>query len=377
LAAAVKHITSCYLHEGRPAVRDCVKCGRPICSQCSQEGDSTALCISCGERAATKGRRKEKPARRSRRRAPVDAGIPSADRAPVPTATTSGRRAAPAPPAAGGEAAPDGTGDGAWQPVGPPVESGHPVAPQRRRSAGPDHVPTSARTERAEGFPSPVEAGKTGVRGEERTERTRARAAGLQRVRREPFEKANAAKDRLKGWYLAMFPVGGKARQILFAVPYGLIAGVGVLAIWIMLAYVTHQWSQYSILVAGVAVSWALFKGTTMKKKDGVPVYDRPPDSILMAVVAVVILAALTPIVELIAYEIIYHGSNAFADPLGHFGSTYFRAFDDVKIFFGFALAFVLPFFLNAGQDWEVPSWLQWILPKKLKKGKKEESGAD
>jgi len=372
LAAGVKHITSCYLHEGRPAVRDCLKCGRPICSQCSQEGDNTALCISCAEKQAAKGRRKEKTPRRPRRKGAVEPGVPVAKGTAAPVGAPDLKAAPPPPPTDG--AAGTSSADSGWQTVAPPVQAGVPGAPAQRPAPARGPLPAPSRTARAEGFPSPVDTGKTGMRKEEHIERTRSRVAERQRITSEPNKVAGAVTDKLRAWAVAMFPAGGKARQMIFALPYALIAGVGVLAFWLMLAYVSHQWSQYSILVAGVAISWALFKGTTLKKKDGVRVYENPPSSFLMAVTSIVILAVLTPIVEMIAYAIIYSGSNAFRDPLSHFGNTYFRAFDDVKIFFGFALAFVLPFFLNAGQDWKVPSWLKWAIPGGDKKEKKEET---
>lgn len=150
----------------------------------------------------------------------------------------------------------------------------------------------------------------------------------------------------------------GTARQILFAVPYGLIASAGVLAIWLLIVFVRRQWSQFAILTAALAMSWALFKGTTIKKRDGKPVYDAPPKSLWLALTAIVILMVLTPIAELLAHALLYRGPD-LDKPLSGFGANYFGALGGLELFVAFVLAFAVPFFLSAGKDLTVPAWMR------------------
>lgn len=56
-------------------------------------------------------------------------------------------------------------------------------------------------------------------------------------------------------------------KQLEAALPYGLVAAIGVLGFWLILALIRHSWNQWAVFIMGIAVPWALTRGSTVRKK--------------------------------------------------------------------------------------------------------------
>jgi hypothetical protein len=138
-------------------------------------------------------------------------------------------------------------------------------------------------------------------------------------------------------------PAGGTSGQLFNAVPYGVLAGVGVYAFWLLTALIRRQWVQTSVLTAGLAIPWALFRGSTVKKKYGRRVYDKAAPASWTALTAEVIMVVLFFCAEVGGYLIVYRGSN-LANHFHDFVKAYTKPLDIVQIALGFAIALVLPY---------------------------------
>ena len=147
----------------------------------------------------------------------------------------------------------------------------------------------------------------------------------------------------------------GPIAQFAHSLPYGVGAGIIVAALWLLFAMVAKQWSQIAVFTMGIVVPWAFYKGSTMRKKDGERVWSKAPRPLLLAIPSVVVVAAITPAMEWLAFKLIY-GANPARLPFSDFMERYFKGLDWVLVGAGIALAFLIPFMLKSGEGWRKPS---------------------
>ena len=143
--------------------------------------------------------------------------------------------------------------------------------------------------------------------------------------------------------------------QLKVALPYGLMAAIGVLGFWLILALARNSWTQWAVFTTGIAVPWALTKGSTVRKRAGIRVWKSPPHPAWIGLLSVGIMLPLVPLAEYLAYKILSRGTD-IVNPGSKFMSLYFNS---VGIFFvagGFVLAFGIPFLLRIGEGWRAPS---------------------
>ena len=106
----------------------------------------------------------------------------------------------------------------------------------------------------------------------------------------------------------------------------------------------------------GIAVPWALTRGSTVRKKAGLRVWKSPPHPAWIGLLSAGIMLALVPLAEFLAYKIVSQGTD-IVNPGSKFMSLYF---DSAGIFFvagGFILAFGVAYVLRIGEGWRTPSW--------------------
>lgn len=144
-------------------------------------------------------------------------------------------------------------------------------------------------------------------------------------------------------------------KQLEAALPYGLVAAIGVLGFWLILALIRHSWTQWAVFIMGIAVPWALTRGSTVRKKAGLRVWKSPPNPAWIGLLSAGIMLALVPLAELLAYKILSRGPDTVIT-----GSKFMsQHFDSAGIFFvacGFILAFGVPYILRIGEGWRAPS---------------------
>jgi hypothetical protein len=140
------------------------------------------------------------------------------------------------------------------------------------------------------------------------------------------------------------------SKQLEAAMPYGILAGIGTLGLWLLIASIWHEWTQAAVFTVGIAVPWALTRGSTVRKKAGVKVWKGPPHPVLIGLLSAGIMLPLVPLAEYLAYRIISRGGGLVnAGP----------KFDWIGIFLiasGFILAFGVPYILRLGEGWRTPS---------------------
>jgi len=286
----------CYLHPGKPAIGECVRCARPVCSICAGGSGGARCCPPCAS----------------------GEGSPAGQAAPDGGASAAG----PAGDGPGGGFAlseitvhPDGK-------VEAPAAD-EPPAPAREPLAG------AGEGKAAE----PVAGAPRGPRA----------AAGAAPRRAEGGDAAGGG--RLSG----LLPRGGTARQLADAIPVALLAGAVTYAFWLLLALLVRRWVQTSVLTAGIVVPWALFRGTTYRKSYGVPLYTRSPRALYISITSLAVMAALFLVAESLAFAVIYRGTN-IADPLSRFLKANTDPLDIIQVALGFVLAAALPFWLKLGE---------------------------
>ena len=281
---------ACYRHPGKPAIKDCLSCGRPICKQCELESGDPLLCAPCKEALAEK--REEKSTKREQPIAPPSRQIPFAEITVLDdgTVVTPDREAA------------------AGQPAGDAVAADLPQnrEPEERTPEPEPETPLEVPADDAGGSSEPVVV---------------ARASRLS--------------------------------QILRALPYTLLAAALVAFAWLLVARVTRQWTQISVFTLGLAVPWVLYSSTTRRKLGGKRIRTEPP-VVLVSVFSFTIAAVAAPIMESLAYRIVY-GTGPGRLPFSDFVKNYFKSVDWVLIAFGLAFALLVPFVLKTGSRWNVP----------------------
>ena len=305
----------CYLHSRRPALGECERCARPICSTCVAESGDRRFCPPCAKAMA-------------------------------------------------------GYGDGAAQPHSPPTTESRVQAPPDRFSVGEITVHPDGMVESPPGEPAAGSCPAASVhrhggvrvarRGRSRQGRRRRSGKGFRpgprtraresRDARRPGPAGDASGNGRPVGRLSRFaPSGRTLRQLSDAVPVAILAGAVTYALWLLLAFFARKWVQTSVLTAGIVVPWALFRGTTIKKSYGKPVYSRSPDAVYTAIASFLVMASLFLVAESLAFAVVYRGTN-IADPLSRFLKANTDVLDIVQVVIGFALAFALPFWLKLGE---------------------------
>lgn len=366
LAEEPVEFRGCYIHQSRPAIRDCINCERPICSLCEEESGDPLLCAPCKEEldrletgvAVPFGR--EDLGKTAARKAPVDVSEVTvlADGEVIeperhePPAAPSTRPEPEKPPERPARPTPV---SGGRPPSGPARKVKKPLPPELRTIRKPSPTPVSThgerpsapdRGERAPGGEAPPSA-PAGSDGEEKTGPVKRKPT---RAERPPREKRAERPPRVKEPRPGRKPryYDGPVMQVLSGLPVALGAAVAVSALWLLFAFLARQWSQVAVFTLGIAVPWSYYKGTTLRKKAGLPIWTEPAPPLRVAFPSLVIVAAVTVPLQLLAFKVIY-GSNRARLPFGDFMDRFFTGFDWLLLAFGLVLAFVVPFLLTAG----------------------------
>jgi len=359
----------CYRHPRKPAIRNCSCCGRPICAECETESGDPTLCAPCKESLSPV---KAKPAAEERfeplqrpsadRDAkvvvtemtvlddgevrPPEKHVPLKEEKVIPKVTEKTReepdRLPQKPPTVNldsekrlKKATPAGSPE-----KSPPSRNRIPPPEAATRDAGKGKAPRKERL-------SAISA-----RGRKATERLSGSVAKPIRFARRIFST-------------------GTLGQLIIGLPYALFAGIGVFGLWLLLALVSNQWSQFAVLTCGTVVPWALFRGTTAKKHRGQRVWQEPPRPLSISIPSVIIVAGLTVPAEFLAYKIVYRSNPHL--PFSDFMVRYFEATGWLLLIMGLALAFIIPFLLKGSASWRKPS----VMSRNTGKGKGESRDPD
>lgn len=299
----------CYLHSRKPALGECERCARPICSTCVAESGDRRFCPPCVKAMAGYGDGAAQPPSHATPESRIQA---PPDRFSVGEITVHPDGVVDSPP---GETA---AGSGPPRPFAGAGESVSPAGEKVGRAGGGAPIRVSGQGPE----PGPVKAGPAG----------------------------NASLNSRPVGRLSRFaPSGTALRQLSGAVPVALLAGAATYALWLLIAFFARKWVQTSVLTAGIVVPWALFRGTTLKKSYGKPVYSRSPDAVYIAIASFLVMASLFLVAESLAFAVVYRGTN-IADPLSRFLRANTGAIDIVQVVMGFVLAFALPFWLKLGE---------------------------
>ena len=350
LAEDTSQFKGCYLHPKRPAVRQCMKCERPICKLCEQESGDRLICLPCKEQieeemspTALKAGGFAAPPRRE---TPVDISdvIVFGDG----RVETVAQETAPAEP----EPTPEELAESlplvnvepppskrVRKPIKrePEPEKAPEPAPRKRRAAAVAAVPAP------EAAPEPVDEELP-----QRMEpRLRARAAAMKAALKRPPKPEKPPKPKKERKIRT-----GPLRQTLGALPYGILAALVVAGVWLIFP-IFHRWNQLSIFTIGIAVPWALFRGSTRRKVKGERVWWWATRPLWLAIPSLVIVAGITPAVEYAAYRIMY-GANPGHLPFGDFAKLFFNSTSWAILIVAGLVAFALPFFMSLGEEWDL-----------------------
>ncbi|GEM_PF-5482467 len=285
----------CYIHRDRIAIADCLNCGKPICSACVKESLIPRTCPNCSDFRGSD--QKESGQKNLGRERIFEITVASEDEA------------------AGVE--PSGAKDLRDSELALPGEAG-------LKQIG----------ESADATISAQEEHSLEILDEIRTP---------SEERETPKEAGGISAERVAGFETDI------PRQLLLGFAYGMTGGIITYALWLFLASIRNNWSQLTVMTAGIMIPWFLFKGTTAKKRLGVPVYRKSPPAIWMALISLLIMLVMFPIAEYLAFKTAYTPSPT-ANPLGGFISQNFRGVDIAMIALGFLFSFGVPFFLKLGE---------------------------
>lgn len=366
----------CHRHRGKPALRDCLRCGKPICKQCELESGDPGYCAPCKEALTEEEKHlhgiKRKPSVRNKEKLipavpPTKEDIgPSGE--PEPSITPPPKRSR----LDVGELTvhEDGSIEEFRPPADKPAKAPGTRGGVKPAVGGEPGLTTSPSADSATPFPAPekpvavaspahVEMSPTAppaVPGKEKAKTLGLERRSILRTMGSLLKSRSESRIGLSKRIGQRFPATGTVRQILFAFPFGFLAGVAVYGAWLLLAYLRTQWIQTAVITAGIAVPWALFKGSTIKKKRGVRVYDVAPASLWLSLVSGATMIALTLVAEYFAFSIVYrNATSAIGPPFPDFLAKYFKPLDTLQVVIGLLLAFSIPFFLKAGERWKLP----------------------
>ncbi len=310
----------CYLHPQRPADRKCVNCEQPICALCEEESCEALLCLPCKEKLE----KLKKPG--------LSKAVKDAEVAPAPKRQT---------PFAVGELTITEEG----RVFAPSVEQKDEEKTAHVNGAEPPPEKEQPATKEIPAKPKKSSAAKTAEEAHD-VKPARKRAGSASRARTKSEKPPKPPKEHRERT--------GPLYQLVSAIPFGVGAAVGVSCVWLVVTFLAKQWSQISVLTTGMVVPWALYKGTTMRKRHGKRVWASPLRPLWTGVTSLTVVAAITPLLEFIAYKIIY-GTNSLRLPFSDFMTRYFTATDWILVVCGMALAFIMPFILVSGEDWKKP----------------------
>lgn len=297
----------CYLHSTRPAIGECERCGKPICSACVAGSGDERCCPPCSRKPA--GREKQ-----------AVEDLPPIPPSPTPRAPDSFRVGEVTIHADGTVEAPETRPSGVSGPT-PIVET----PPHGRPAPPPKEAPVERSTEKPKAKP---DSKKRPVKSE---------------------KKAAAPGNRVKERIGEIAASNRTFRQLYYALPFALLAGVIIYAFWIFLALLRRQWVQTSVLTAGITVPWALYKGTTFRKQYGKPIYGNSPKAIYMALASFAVMAILFICAEYLAFVVVYRGSDLL-NPFHLFLKANTDIMDIAQIVLGFLLSVSLPYWLKLGE---------------------------
>jgi len=237
-------------------------------------------------------------------------------------------------------------------------ESGDPAlcpACKEEATSG-DKAPEASPVEPPRSERSPLTVSEVTIHDDGRVEAPR-KAKGKAEVPRDDTTTApptTAEEERLVAGPSTQARPAPTIKQLEAALPYGLMAAIGILGFWLILALIRHSWTQWAVFIMGIAVPWALTRGSTVRKKAGLRVWKSPPHPAWIGLLSAGIMLALVPLAEFLAYKIVSQGTD-IVNPGSKFMSLYF---DSAGIFFvasGFILAFGIPYVLRIGEGRRTP----------------------
>lgn len=337
----------CYLHPRKPAVRNCINCERPICRLCEEESGDVLLCRPCKEELdAQEAEAAADPLKKTK-------FVPAPKRSSVAVVgevTIFADGSVVAPEVGEKTAEPEKAEQQAPREV---TEEPEPSKPSEATPEEPPliHAPVAERP--IERRPLPDTRKTAQPRAPERTpgpmpeelaeEPPRPPAAARIKIAK-PAKPAKVRKVRT-----------GPFTQFVYSLPYGIGAAVVVAGLWLLFALLAKQWSQISVFTLGIVVPWAFYKGSTVRKQDGSKVWTESLAPLWLSIPSVVVVAAVVPPMEWLAYKVIYsvqHSTQPFSD----FMERFFKGLDWTLVAFGIALAFLIPFMLKSGERWKKPA---------------------
>ncbi|MBN1288344.1 MAG: hypothetical protein JXA49_01740, partial [Actinobacteria bacterium] len=302
---------NCYRHPRRVAIRDCACCGRPICRECEEESKDDLLCLPCKQELKSLEEEHKEPVveegyRIGHDRARLNLGDMTVFDdgtvvVPPSVAPEKGSEDAEAHQAeeegfpAEGVDETEVVGERAVE-VAPPEGAAEAGAGGGEENVGPD-------------TPAGVESGALDY--EEPWLRLR-----------KPVEVPGGDAERAGAEEVEIEP-GGPVRQLLIALSYSLLAAGALTGLWLIIAFISRQWSQASVFSMGIVVPWVLYKGSLVKKRFGRRVWREPPPAMMMSITSAGIMAVIVPFMEYFAFKII--SSSEALLPFSDFMQRYFK----------------------------------------------------
>ena len=332
----------CYYHPRKPAIKECINCERPICKRCEEESGDPLLCKKCKEELEALERTPfDKMLRQgnvvsSKRQAPSIVG--------EVTITADGKIEAPEPPA-----------PAPAEPEEPEPEPD--VEPERAATRVKRRIPRTPETGRPaarKSAPVPLAAKPAAVPAEQLREEEEEEAPAEDVVEVESYRE-RVARKRLERRARPPRDMTGPGYQMLHGLGYGVGVAIVVSALWLLFAFATKQWTQVSVLSLGLLVPWIIYKGTTTRNRRGVKVWSEPPAPMWISVPSLIIVAAVAPPLQLLAFKVIY-GSNPHLLPFSDFMDRFFTNVNWFLAILGLLAAILVPFVLARGQHWRKPS---------------------
>lgn len=287
-------LKKCYLHPDKVAIAGCFRCGMPICSPCVKGSRTPGMCPPCSSADFVAGEKS------------YPEGVAQKEVFEITVRADNEAEAQESTPA-------PGFGQGAFRPLD-------------EKSSEAEAREEDVLTPEGESIPE-----------------TFIEIQSIEKKEEPPGVESQTAPEPIPGFAVDV------PKQLLMGFVGGLAGGVITYALWLFLAAVRNNWSQLAVFNAGIMIPWFLFKGTTAKKHLGIPVYRRSPPAIWMAVISILIMLALLPVAEYIAYKTAYSASSE-GNTLRGFISQKFKGADIAIIVVGFLLSFGVPFFLKLGE---------------------------
>lgn len=363
----------CYLHPSRPAIRDCINCERPICALCEEESGDVLLCLPCKEeleKLETPGVavpfKKDDLRVAGSRATPIDIGeVTIMQDGSVVEAPEPIKKKPEEKPPAGTKRKPIAHAKAEIKPQPskekeagdteePARKVKRPLPPEMRTLRKPSPVPPPRRRPSAEAPEREQARAQEAPDGEESAAVPEGEPETVKRpARSRPAERAVKTRQPRPKRESKLHE--GPLAQLLSGLPFGLAAALAVSGVWLLFAFIAKQWSQIAIFTLGIAVPWAIYKGTTVRKHAGIPIWKEPSQPLWVGIASLALVAALTVPLQLLAFQVIY-GSNPARLPFSDYMDRFFKGVDWLLLIFGLLLAFIVPFVLKEGAGWRKPA---------------------